>query len=98
MVIPLLVASLPCHYMVDALSHSLFCGGFSLSLSHFMALPSVLFCGGSIFFFAGVPLSSLRLWLSFPLSIFAVVAFPPLFAVVLTFLSLFCSCVVCLFL
>ena len=76
------------------------CGGISsLSLSHFTAAPSVsLWWFRSVLFFVvvlcfslfcGGPLSSLRLWLSFPLSIFAVVAFPPLLAVVLAFLSLF---------
>ena len=101
----LVVASLPCHYMVDTFSLSLFCGGFPLSYSliygcsfrsflrwfRSLLLFAVVLCFSllSLFLLRGSSLSFLRLWLSFPLSIFAVVGFPSFFSVVLSFLSLF---------
>ena len=88
-------------WWIPSFSLSLFCGGFPLSYSlilwlflpfFFAKVPFPPFLCGC----AGVLLSSLRLWLSFPLSIFAVGAFPPLFCCGSPFLSLFCSCVLCL--
>ena len=94
-----------------SLSHCFVAGFLSLTLSFYgCSFRSFLRWFRSLLFFAVVLCFFLSLFFlrgsPSPLSVcgcpsrsltFVEVAFPPFFAVVLTFLSLFCSCVLCLF-